>query len=70
MGKFGARTFGESSLWVIDEKEVWQINRSANRLVIVHKYNNLDGISLANLDDSPNLLNLSSPCQAFSVYGS
>ena len=41
-----AGKFGELTLFEHLAKEVWQINRSANRLLIVST--NLDGFSLAN----------------------
>ena len=45
MGKFGREEFGELTLFKHLAK-VWQINRSANKLLIVST--NLDGYKLAN----------------------
>ena len=57
-GKFGELI--SLSLW---RKKVWQINRSANRLLIVST--NLDGFSLVNHRQFAKL----SPHQTFLLYG-
>ena len=52
-----------SSIW---RKKVWQINRSANRLLIIST--NLDGFSLVNHRQFTKFANVS-PCQSFLPYG-
>ena len=60
-GKFGELTRFEH--W---RMKVWQINKSANRLLIVST--NLDGFSLANRELFTKSAKLF-PCQTFSLYG-
>ena len=53
-GKFDGEKFSEFTIFERLAKKVWQINRSANRLLIVST--NLDGFSLTN-HNLPNLPN-------------
>ena len=66
-GKVCGKIFGKFTFLSIWRKKVWQINRSANRLLIVST--TLDGFSLVNHRRFTKFTKLS-PCQTFPLYSS